>query len=361
MKQTQRTRELLLKHYQKYPKLQIKDLFKYTHQSAFGCEHMVSSLDTAIDYIRKEASDISQSNNIQNDDLLIDSLDGAYSRVYLAYLNHGLSIETLGKLFYASAKKEPSGQSDLKDKLLVAKELIRENALPFSLDEFEKASKEWQACGYPAVHHSDVFRTAYRPAYRVIANKYVPFLPLFARLDEMLKNDSIVIAIDGGSASGKTTLAEMLKDFYDCNILHMDDFFLRPEQRTPERYTEVGGNIDRERFLEEVLTPLRKNEPINYQKFDCSTMELLPSSKITPKRLTIIEGVYSMHPEFTEYYDLCVFLDISPELQRKRIEKRNSTQIAERYYNEWIPLEKSYFSEMQVKDRSDICIVGGDE
>lgn len=349
MKQKEKTRELLLEHYQKYPQLQIQDIFKYIHQSSFGCEHMVTSLDTAIDYIRKETREISLPG-----ETLIDSLDGAYSRVHLSYLSQGLSVETLGKLFYASSKKEPNGQSDLENKLHVTKELVRENEFPFSLDEFEKACKEWQTAGYPAIHHSDIFRATYKPSYRVIANKYVTFLPLFARLDELLKNHPIIIAIDGGSASGKTTLSEMLKEFYDCTILHMDDFFLRPEQRTPERYAEVGGNIDRERFLEEVLIPLRKNESINHRKFDCSTMELSPSTKIIPKRLTLIEGVYSMHPEFTEYYDLCVFLDISPELQRKRIEKRNSPQIAERYFDEWIPIEEAYFSKMQVKECSDI-------
>ena len=33
----------------------------------------------------------------------------------------------------------------------------------------------------------------------------------------------------------------------------MDDFFLRPEQRRPERFAEPGGNVDRERFAAEVL------------------------------------------------------------------------------------------------------------
>ena len=78
----------------------------------------------------------------------------------------------------------------------------------------------------------------------------------------MLQNGNAVIAIEGGSASGKTTLGALLETLYDCTVFHMDDFFLRPEQRTPERYAEVGGNIDRERFLEEVLIPLRQKETI---------------------------------------------------------------------------------------------------
>lgn len=352
MEQSERTRKLLVMHYQKYPHLQIQDIFKYLYQSSFGCEHMVSSLETAIDYIRKESSSCPQDGGT-----FVDVLDGAYSRVHLAYLNHGLSAQTLGKLFFVSSKKEPNGKSDLENKLNIAKELVCENALPFSPDEFERAIREWQAIGYPAMHHSNTFRMHYNPAYRVVANKYITFLPLFARIDEMLRKGPVKLAIDGGSASGKTTLSEMLNTLYDCTVFHMDDFFLRPEQRTAERYAEVGGNVDRERFLEEVLIPLRKNEPINYRKFDCSALTLSPPTLVIPKKLTIIEGAYSMHPELADYYDLSVFLDVSPELQRTRIAKRNSPQTAQQFYNKWIPLEKTYFSKMQVKERSDMSVL----
>ncbi|MBQ8574855.1 MAG: hypothetical protein IJ447_02275 [Clostridia bacterium] len=186
--------------------------------------------------------------------------------------------------------------------------------------------------------------------------KYIPFLPLFEKLDEMLKNGSVVLAIDGGSASGKTTLSGILNEIYGCTVLHTDDFFLRPEQRTPERYAEVGGNLDRERFLEEVLRPLKRNETINYRRFDCATFTISPFTEIKPEKLTVIEGAYSMHPTLAEYYDLAVFLDISPELQRERILKRNSAEEAERFFSKWIPLEREYFSKMHVGQRCDMII-----
>lgn len=352
MKQSESTRNLLIKHCQQYPLLQIRDIFKFIYQSSFGCEHMVSSLENATDYIRKESQYCSEKN-----ENLIDVLDGAYSRVHLSYLKRGLSTQTLGKLFFISAKKEPNGKTETEDKLNIAKELVCEGALPFSLCEFEKAVGEWQAVGYAAIHHSDTFRANYNPSYRVVSNKYVPYLPVLERIDETLKKGSAIVAIEGGSASGKTTLSQMLGEIYDCTVFHMDDFFLRPEQRTAQRYAEVGGNVDRERFLEEVLIPLSKNQSIDYKRFDCSTFELCEPIKVTPQKLTIIEGAYSMHPELAPYYDLSVFLDISPELQRKRIAKRNSPQMAERFYNQWIPLEQTYFSKMQVRQRCHISVL----
>ena len=71
---SEKTRALLTKHYQTYPKLQTEDIFKYLFQSAFGCEH------------------------------------------------------------------------------------------------FDFMLEAWRKNGYPAVRHSEIFRSAYRPAYRVIMN-----------------------------------------------------------------------------------------------------------------------------------------------------------------------------------------------
>ena len=64
------------------------------------------------------------------------------------------------------------------------------------------------------------------------------------RIDELMsQKERVIVAIDGNCTAGKTSLAGRLAELYDCNVIHMDDFFLRPEQRTPERYAEVGGNV----------------------------------------------------------------------------------------------------------------------
>ena len=59
----------------------------------------------------------------------------------------------------------------------------------------------------------------------------------------------LIVALDGRCASGKTTLAALLQQQTGCSVVHMDHFFLRPEQRTRERLEQPGGNVDYERFL----------------------------------------------------------------------------------------------------------------
>ena len=182
----------------------------------------------------------------------------------------------------------------------------------------------------------------------------IDFSELFDAIDKLSAVERIIVAIDGGSASGKTTLANILSEKYDCNVFHIDDFFLRPEQRTPERFAEIGGNFDRERFVNEVLRALMQNEDVTYRPFDCSTQSLKEPIPLERKRINIVEGAYSTHSVLEKYYDLSVFLDIEPNFQRDRILIRNSQALAKRFFDEWIPLERRYFEGDRVRERADI-------
>ena len=182
-------------------------------------------------------------------------------------------------------------------------------------------------------------------------------IELYRRIDELLKEkEKVIVALEGGSAGGKTTLGNELQQYYGCNVFHMDDFFLRPKQRTKERFEEPGGNVDRERFYDEVIIPLCKGETVEYRRFDCSTFTLQPPVNMEPNRLTIVEGAYSTHPELGKYYDISVFLEIEREMQKKRILRRNGSEKAERFFSEWIPMEQKYFEAFRIKETCDIII-----
>lgn len=348
---TEKTSACLLNHFKKYPLLDICDIFKFLYQSTFGCEHMVTSETEAENRICEEINTVT--NNCVG---LVEELDGDYCRVSLSLISEGMSIKTFAKLFCLSSKKESSSITLLEEKIECARSLITDGTLPLNIKEFDSELSKWKEGGYQSIHHSDRFKSAYLPSYRVISKEYIPFLPLLIVIDKMLSCGRVCLAIDGGSGSGKSTFADMLSKIYDCNVFHMDDFFLRAEQRTKARYEEIGGNIDKERFLPEVLIPLAKNEPFSYRAFDCSTFSLTEPQYVEPKPLSIIEGVYSMHQQFRKFYNFSVFLNISEDMQKKRINKRNPPELAKRFFNEWIPLENRYFNEFNIKDQCDLII-----
>lgn len=183
------------------------------------------------------------------------------------------------------------------------------------------------------------------------------YYEMFLRVEQLLKiKPSVTIAIEGNSGSGKSCFAKLLEETYQCNVIHMDDFFLPPDRKTRQRLSEPGGNVDYERFEREVIEGIKKKETFEYQVFDCRQGRLTEWVKVIPNRLNIIEGVYSLHPNYQDFYDLKIFLYTPEAVQESRILKRNGPYLLERFKKEWIPLENEYFEAFKIKEISDYRI-----
>lgn len=169
------------------------------------------------------------------------------------------------------------------------------------------------------------------------------------------ENNRVVIAIDGPSGSGKSTLGKKLKNIYDCNLFHIDDYFLPTPMKTKERLAVPGGNFHHERILKEVFDNLN-NDMVVFNSFDCTIQKLGIPATLENKKITIIEGVYAQHPLLSSYYTLKVFLTVSQEEQLKRIEERSGSRMLEKWVAEWIPLENQYFDAFSIEINADYSI-----
>lgn len=188
-------------------------------------------------------------------------------------------------------------------------------------------------------------------------NKVINMEQIYCELSQKINSSDlpVLIAVDGRCAAGKSTLAAWLKERFECtvNVIHMDDFFLQPHQRTRQRMEEPGGNIDYERFEKEVMYSLFRFENFSYQIYDCKIKKLSSRIYVEPAEISIIEGSYSCHPALWDFYTLRIFLDVEPKEQLRRICGRNGAEAVSVFRDKWIPLEEKYFTAYQIQERSD--------
>ena len=186
---------------------------------------------------------------------------------------------------------------------------------------------------------------------------YNEYKDVFDVIKNLLKdNEKLVIAIDGRCGGGKSTLVSLLKEQFDCNIFHMDDFFLPFEMKTAERLRKAGENVHYERFEEEILKPLQNDMSVTYRQYQCNTGEFSQPIKVEPKNLTIVEGSYSLHPKLRNYYDYKIFITVDSKVQYERILKRNGKEKLQDFLNKWIPMEEHYFAELDIRNQCDLIL-----
>lgn len=314
-----------------------QDVVKLCYQGAYGPGHLLADAAKAKAYFDEEFEAVVPSNIP-----LAENISHDYCRINLgAWKNTSMPSQWLFEMFRLSAVGAAKDEQLLLSYLDTAERFIPDG------EYLEK----YKASGMPAVHHSEEYRAANHPAYRVVSRDLARLLPI---LEKAAEKDTCVIAIDGRAASGKTTMANQLESVMDAAVIHMDDFFLPGELRTQERLAEPGGNIHYERFTQEVLPGLLNRESFDYRKFDCRVMDYAGRAQVKNSRIRIVEGSYSCHPVFGQYADIRVFTDIDPVTQMERIIMRNGDEMAERFKTQWIPMEEEYFARFNIKEKADI-------
>ena len=334
--------QLLQEHYVNFPHMELQDAVKFLYQHHMGPGHLVVDEAAAYARLSEEWACVKTSSDVP----LYHSLGNGLCRLHLSSCKAiGLSHKTVARLFCLTAQRfvpDPEGLSQ-------SLSLVRR--LPFPPQETERYLSQYLAQGCPMVSHSPGFRQHYSPAYRIVSEHYVNILPVLSAIDRAMEDQPrLRVAIDGPCASGKSTLGAVLAEVYRCPLIHMDDFFLRPEQRTPQRLAQPGGNVDHERFMKEVLSPLLAGEPVRYRPWDCGSGSFAPEVRLEPSALTVVEGCYSLRHDLRQSYQLRIWVHAHWESRRKRLLDRGGPQCLSRFEQLWIPQENRYFEECGVAD-----------
>lgn len=356
----------LLDFYAKYPVSTAQDYLKLLFQAEYGCEHIMGSY--VLDYINSELPD---SNNA--DTQLVEPISDEYCRVHLSeFKRKGYFGEVLAKCMLMV---KSSGNNDqLNAQIDNFLQLVDSGAINLNSNDAHSLVEKYRELGCPPVHHSEVFRNAYQPHYRVIYRKHAILLSLLCKIYQLLQqkqadadaeasaNDNktpvcnptkpIIVAIDGCCGSGKSTYAQVLAQFFDnATVIHADDFFLPLDMRTSARLNEIGGNIHYERLVV-VLKQAQQGQQFAYDAYDCSTNSYVKRN-FAPTPVIIVEGSYALRQELRPYYDVKALVWVDEQTQYQRLLRREGADGVINFVNKWIPLENRYFRCLDTND----CIV----
>ena len=179
--------------------------------------------------------------------------------------------------------------------------------------------------------------------------------PLIAEIEKRMRMGlQTVLAVDGQCGSGKTTVADLLKEKYGASVVRMDDFFVPPALRDDEHRKLP---VHYERFEKEVLPNLKADSDFFYTAFDCSKMDYGEKVRVPKSHLIIVEGSYSLAPRFGHYYDISAYICCSPSDRIERLSSRcKSEALMQRFINEWIPCEDRYCAEYGIDKNADFII-----
>ena len=349
--------DMILMHYDKYPKMEVTDYVKLIYQSEFGCGHLIENEMTEflIKYLENEINSFDDESEIT--EIKFDDIGNGLTRINLNKNAYKIGLDNIIKAMKKTADGHNGDESIFRLRLLTLERLCLQKKIPLDITILREYLKEYEANGYPVVSHGEVYKNAYNPCYRVVDINFKNYLDVFILINEKMKNkNNIIIGIDGKSGSGKTFLSNYIACFYDADIIHMDDFFLTLDMRTDDRFNEIGGNISYERFENEVVQNLKNKKTFTYKKYSCKDCTFYDSDEISTQKIVIIEGCYSFHKHFTLDFDIKIFLDIEFEKQLDRITKRSDEFLLDNFKNIWIPSENKYFNDWKIKESSDLVL-----
>lgn len=328
------------------------DAVKLVYQSAFGCGHLLSE-----NCARRLAEELART-PARGDVPVGTPIGNRLCRLNLAApAVQKLPPGRIADMMRVTMAQPLGGEAAMNAGLEALRELARAGEAPFSPESLEAFLGGWD--GHTPVSHSEAYRAAYAPAYRVVREDLGTLVPAVVRIERKLAEGGRALAVlDGPCGSGKSTLADALAALYHTQPIRMDDFFLPPAMRTEQRLTQPGGNVHYERFREEVLAGLMRGGDAAYRRYDCQSGAWLDRvHRAAP--VTVIEGSYSHHPAFAEAYGaldaLRIFVHTAEEERMERLRAREG----ERFFTfetRWIPLEKSYLEAYDIKSGADIAL-----
>ena len=182
------------------------------------------------------------------------------------------------------------------------------------------------------------------------------------------KERPILVALDGGSGAGKSTVAARIEKELDAAVIPLDDFFSAniPDGKWDEFTVEekLKHVFDWRRVREQVLMPLLEGKPARWHAFDFQSglradgtygMEEEAKQRM-PASVILIEGAYSSSPVLADLVDMAILVDVPIEERYSRLAARENPAFLHNWHNRWDEVEAFYFEKIRPRSSFDVVV-----
>ena len=186
-----------------------------------------------------------------------------------------------------------------------------------------------------------------------------------------LNKKPLLIAIDGGSGSGKSAIAEIVAKQLDATLISTDDFYaayITNEGWANRSYIQRAAVVINWRDLRSsVLEPLLLGMPASWNSFDFNG-GIRPDGTYgintepihyAVNDIVILEGAYSARPELSDLIDLKILVDVPVGIRRQRLKMREDETFLKEWHERWDEAEQHYFRDVRPASSFDMVVKNG--
>lgn len=159
--------------------------------------------------------------------------------------------------------------------------------------------------------------------------------------------DCILIAIDGRSCSGKTTLASELEEALGATVVHLEYLY--------NGWDGLEAGI--ETAVSHVLEPMSRREDAVVPQWDWYAGGWGEALDVPVPGVLILEGVGAASACVRDYASLTIWLELPESQRRARAHVRDWETFAA-HWDQWAAQEDQLFTREQLPDHVDLVLIG---
>lgn len=157
---------------------------------------------------------------------------------------------------------------------------------------------------------------------------------------------AVIIAIDGRSGSGKTSLADAVAaELQDATVVHLDDMYPGWD----------GLAATPALLVAQVLEATRRGEPAAFRRFDWVRGTFADSVAVPRTTFLIVEGAGSSVGMARRYADVRVWLEADPAIRKRRGLERDGDAYAP-HWQRWADQEDAVFGADRTREHAHLVL-----